>query len=182
MGAYQGLGSDRGGGINLPYDNYRLFSSVSKTSGRHTVKAGADIRMVRRTRVDYGQSSGTFSFGSDWTRGPLDNSPASPIGQDLASLLLGLPTSGRWDINASESSQNWYASLFVQDDFRLRSSLTLNLGLRYEKRVAHVKRFNRSVNGYDFSTASPINAKPPPPIASIRYPKSRLPSSARSAG
>ncbi len=181
IGAFAGLGSSRGGGVNLPYDNFQLFSTMSKAVARHTVKYGADIRLIRRTRVDYGQSSGSFSFGTDWTRGPLDNSPGAPIGQDLASLLLGLPTSGRWDINAAESSQNWYLAFFLQDDFRVRPSLTLNLGLRYEKELPTTERFNRSINGFDFAAPSPISA-----AASAAYARSPIaevsPSAFRTVG
>ncbi len=157
VGPYAGLGSSRGGGLNLPYDNFQLFTSVNKVAGQHSIKFGGDVRLIRRTRVDFGQSAGRFEFGTIWTRGPLDNSPGAPIGQDLASMLLGLPTGGRWDINASESSQNWYLSFFVQDDIRVRPSLTLNLGLRLEQELPTTERFNRSINGFDFTTASPVN-------------------------
>ncbi|MGH9659974.1 MAG: carboxypeptidase regulatory-like domain-containing protein, partial [Bryobacteraceae bacterium] len=128
VGGFAGLGSSRGGGVSNPYDNHQLFSSLSKTTGRQSLKFGADLRLLRRSQLNYGQSSGTFTFGNSWTRGPLDNSAAAPIGQELASLLLGLPTDGGWDLNSAESSQNMYVSLFVQDDMRLRPNLTINLG------------------------------------------------------
>ena len=153
------LGSSRGGGIYNPYDSFQLFSSLSKTVSAHTLKLGGEVRLLRRNRYDKGQSSGAFEFSTNWTRGPLDNSPAAPTGQGLASLLLGLPTGGYWDVNAAESSQNAYLSLFLQDDLRLRASLTLNLGLRYEKELPTTERFNRSTNGFDFNSPSPISAQ-----------------------
>ena len=137
----------------------QLFSSVSKTVGLHTLKFGGEGRVLRRNRYDKGQSRGTFDFGTNWTRGPLDNSSSAPAGQGLASLLLGLPTGGSWDLNASESSQNAYLAFFFQDDFRARPSLTLNLGLRYEKELPTTERFNRSTNGFDFSAPSPISSQ-----------------------
>src|SRR5262245_40684392 len=143
LGAFAGLGSSRGGGIYNPYDNFQFFSSLSKITGQHSFKFGADVRMQRRNRLDQAQSAGTYTFGSDWTRGPLDNTPAAPIGQDLGSFLLGLPTGGGWDTNAAESSQNWYAALFMQDDFRVRQNLTLNLGIRYERELPTTERYNR---------------------------------------
>jgi hypothetical protein len=158
LGGFEGLGSSRGGGIINPYDNYQLFTSLSKTTGRHGIKAGADIRLIRQTNINFGQSSGTFTFGNDWARGPLDNSPAAPLGQELTALLLGLPTGGSWDINATESSQNMYLALFVQDDYRVRSNLTLNIGLRLEQELPTTERYNRSVNGFDAAAASPISA------------------------
>ena len=169
-GSYAGLGSSRGGGVVNPYDVYQLFSSISKSAGAHTLKFGTDLRMIRRNQTNYGQSSGSYTFSTNWTRGPLDNSTGAPIGQDLASLLLGLPTDGYWDVNASEASQNMYLSLFIQDDLRLRSNLTLNLGMRYEKELPTTERYNRSVNGYDFATPSPISA-----AAAAAYAKSPIP-------
>ncbi len=175
IGGYAGLGSNRGGGIVLPYDNYQIFSSVSKTSGLHTVKFGIDTRLQRRTNVNLGQSAGSYTFGTNWTRGPLDNSPPAPLGQELASLLLGLPTDGYWDMNATESSQNLYLALFFQDDFRLRPNLTLNLGLRFEKELPTTERYNRSINGFDFSP-SPIAA-----AATAAYARNPIPEIAPSA-
>ena len=170
IGGFEGLGSSRGGGLVNPYDNFQLFSSLNRTAGRHTVKFGGDLRLVRQSNLNYGQSSGSYSFGSDWTRGPLDNSPSAPLGQELATFLLGLPTGGTWDINAAESSQNWYMAYFVQDDLRVRSNLTLNLGLRLEKELATTERYNRSVNGFDFTTPSPISG-----AAAAAYARSPIP-------
>ena len=157
LGAFEALGSSRGGGIINPYDNFQIFGLLSKTTGRHGIKTGADVRLIRQTNINFGQSSGTFTFGNDWARGPLDNSSAAPIGQELTALLLGLPTGGSWDINATESSQNMYLAFFVQDDYRVRSNLTLNLGLRLEQELATTERYNRSVNGFDPTAASPIS-------------------------
>ena len=48
--------------------------------------------------MNYGNSAGIFTFGTQWTRGPFDNSAAAPHGQALASFLLGLPTAGGFDV------------------------------------------------------------------------------------
>src|SRR5262249_53101392 len=155
---FAGLGSSRGGGVYNPYYNFQIFSVLNKIVNRHTLKAGADLRLLRHSNYTNGQSSGVYNFGTAFTRGPLDNSPTSPIGQDFASFLLGLPTGGSWDYNTNESSQNGYMAFFVQDDFHARSNLTLNIGLRLEHELATTERYNRSVSGFDFASPSPVSA------------------------
>src|SRR5262249_53971603 len=111
------------------------------------------------SQINFGLSNGDFAFGNNWTQGPLDNSPGAPLGQDFAAFLLGLPTGGAFDINAYRTNQNKCYAFFIQDDIRLKSNLTLNLGLRYEAEPPTTERFDRSVNGFDANTASPIAAQ-----------------------
>ncbi len=155
-GSYEPLG-DTAGDVT-PYDSFQIFGDVVKTRGSHTLKGGADLRLLRESAVSYGNSSGRYEFRSDWTRGPLDNSTSAPIGQDLAGFLLGLPTGGQFDLNTTRTNQTKYMSFFVQDDWRARANLTLNLGLRYERDFGETERYNRSIAGFNPTAAQPIAA------------------------
>jgi hypothetical protein len=139
-------------------DTYQIFAALTKVVGSHSLKFGTDLRLYRNSSSSPGNSTGAYTFGTQWTNGPLDNSAAAPIGQDWAAFMLGLPTSGSFDLNASSIYQAGYYSLFVQDDFRVRPDLTLNIGLRYERDLPTTERFNRTVNGFDSTTPSPISA------------------------
>lgn len=136
-------------GDRTPYDIFQLFATVTKMKGRHTLKFGADIRESRESSASYGNSAGSFTFREDYVRGPLDNSAAPPAGGDLASFVLGYPTGGNFQINSFRTQQAKYYATFIQDDFRPRSNLTFNLGLRLEGDLGTTERFNRSVNGFD---------------------------------
>jgi hypothetical protein len=143
---------------NTPFDIFQIFGDVVKIKGNHSIKMGADVRELRESNIGYGNSQGTYTFNTNWTRGPLDNSTGAPLGQDWASFMLGLPTSGGFDINAFRTDQSKYMAVFIQDDWRLRSNLSLNLGLRFEHEFPTTERFNRSVDGFDATVASPIAA------------------------
>ncbi len=144
------------GGDVTPFDIFQAFVSITKTRGHHFLKFGGDIREYRESRASYGNSSGSYQFRSDLVRGPLDNSTSAPLGQDLASFLLGYPTGGSFDINTFRTNQAKYMALFLQDDFRVRSNLTLNLGIRYERDFGTTERFNRALSGWDYTSSSPI--------------------------
>lgn len=144
---------------NTPFDTFQIFGDVVKIHGNHSIKAGVDARELRESSFSYGNSDGNYSFGTSWTRGPLDNATGAPLGQDLAAFLLGLPTGGGFDINAFRTNQSKYLAVFVQDDWRVRSNLTLNLGLRFEHDFAGTERFDRSLNGFDLTTPNPIAAQ-----------------------
>ncbi len=137
------------GGDSTPFDSYQIFTTATKVLNRQTLKFGADLRSQRESSNSFGNSSGSYAFNQSWTRGPLDNSPTAPLGQDLAAFMLGLPTSGSFDVNATRTQSAKYLAFFLQDDIRVNSTLTLNVGLRYERETANIERWNRAVRGFD---------------------------------
>jgi hypothetical protein len=147
IGGFQQLG-DNAGNVT-PFDIFSVFASVNKIVGQHSLKGGVDARMYRESNASFGNSSGSYVFRTDWTRGPLDNSASAPLGQDLAAFLLGLPSSGGFDVNAARTNQAIYYALFFQDDYRVRPNLTLNLGIRYDKDLPTTERYNRTLAGFD---------------------------------
>ncbi|MEO8028888.1 MAG: TonB-dependent receptor, partial [Bryobacteraceae bacterium] len=146
------------GGDVTPFDSYQIFADVVKVMGKHSIKFGTDLRLLRESSSSYGNSSGLYTLRENWTRGPLDNATNAPFGQDVAGFLLGLPTSGSFDINAFRTNQASYMAYFIHDDWRVRSNLTFNIGLRMEKELPEKERWNRTINGFDTTTASPISA------------------------
>src|SRR5260370_8620794 len=106
---------------------------MNRIVGKHSLKFGLDMRLYRQSSITFSNSSGNYGFalsgGQGWTNGPNDNSSAAPLGQEMASLLLGLPTNGNFDLNSAQTSQAGYYALFVQDDFRPSTGLSLTFGL-----------------------------------------------------
>ncbi|MGH9720960.1 MAG: TonB-dependent receptor domain-containing protein [Bryobacteraceae bacterium] len=140
-------------------DTHEAAINFTQLVRSHQVRYGYNYRVYRENGFNRAQSSGQIDFGTDWTRGPLDNSPGAPMGQSFAGFLFGLPTAGGIDLTDSSAQQSTVHALFVQDDWKLTSKLTVMLGLRYELETPVTERYNRSVRGYDFSISNPIEAQ-----------------------
>ncbi|MGH9675151.1 MAG: carboxypeptidase regulatory-like domain-containing protein [Bryobacteraceae bacterium] len=139
--------------------NYHTFTaSATHTKGNHALRYGGEFRTYQENRSTYGNYAPAIDFQTNWTRGPLDNAAAAPIGQGMASFLLGLPTGGGKDVNASYAQQSRYFGIFLHDDWKITSRLTLNLGLRWETETPISERYDRTVRGFDFNTANPVSA------------------------
>ena len=148
-----------GGNPTSIYTTYHfLAADLTKSHGKHSFKFGGEYRLFRESSKDFTQHTPRFEFGAGWTRGPLDNSPAAPIGQGLASYLLGIPTGGGLNINASFAEQSSFSSWYVQDEWKVTRRLTIVAGVRYELEGAVTERYNRSIRSFDFVSPNPIEA------------------------
>jgi hypothetical protein len=139
-----------------PYYNYSFNPTLTKVAGRHTVKAGYDARVLRENRLDVAYQGGRYTLNGDYTR--ESSTSANQFGQGLASFMLGLPTSGFIDTAATRANQTAAHGLFVQDDWRVSSRLTLNLGLRYDLELGMTERYDRNIRGFDLTSSNPIEA------------------------
>ncbi|MDQ2921937.1 MAG: carboxypeptidase regulatory-like domain-containing protein [Acidobacteriota bacterium] len=137
---------------------YAVQPTLTKISGKHSFKMGYDFRAYRENQNPTAHAAGRYDFSTTFTRGPLDNSTAAAIGQELASFLLGVPTGGLIDRNVARSNQTLYNGVFFHDDWKVNQRLTLNLGLRYELEGATTERYNRNIRGFDPNASSPIEA------------------------
>jgi hypothetical protein len=112
-----------------------VADSVSWTRGRHALQFGFDWRSYQYSVESPGATSPHFYFDSRETAfTPVTANPnASLTGDPFASFLLGEPDRETLTVSSHYSrwAQNYYAA-YVQDDFKARRNLTLNLGLRWD--------------------------------------------------
>ena len=152
------LGND--GGFDQRYYTHSLLSVLNWTHGKHSTRFGFDGRLTYDNSTTYGNVSPALTFGDTFTRGPLDNAPGAPgAGQNFASLLYGIPTAGGIDINDSRAESSPFHSLFVQDDWRIAKTFTINAGLRWEYEGQISERYDRNSADFDFVTPNPIQAQ-----------------------
>ncbi|MGI8785293.1 MAG: TonB-dependent receptor [Acidobacteriota bacterium] len=152
---FSALGDSVGGATT--HNIYSFQPTLTRLFGNHSLRAGYDLRSYRENSFGPGHQAGRYDFDTNFTRGPLDNATGF-VGQGLAAFMLGQPTGGLIDRNASRANQTLYHGVFIQDDWKITDKLTLNLGVRYEYEEATTERFDRNVRGFDSSSASPIEA------------------------
>ena len=142
-------------------DTHSLVAALTKLRGNHSIDFGFETRGYRQNKYNGNSTrSGNFIFDPTWTRGPLDNATTSPIGQGMASFLLGLPNASSYIArNADFAEQSTVWAGYIQDNWRVRRNLTINIGLRYELEGPLTERYNRSIREFDANAASPIEAQ-----------------------
>ncbi len=127
---------------------YSLQPTYTNVRGNHTLRAGYDFRLYKERGFGPGASAGQYDFSAIYTR-QLDNSTSAVTGQQLAAFLLGQPTGGAIDRNAERLNYTPYHGVWIQDDWKVTSRLTANLGLRYDYEGATSDSENRNVRGWD---------------------------------
>src|SRR5262245_63905826 len=102
--------------------NYHVADSMSLIKGRHSVKAGGEIRFVRESLSHFEPGHTTIAFSGQ-------ASHISPV----ADFVEGIPVAVIYFNRAQKApmSQEGYG-FFVQDDYQVSRRLVLNVGLRYE--------------------------------------------------
>lgn len=154
---FQQLGTN--GANALPSQSAQLYGTWTAVRGAHQIKAGFDTRQYNLNYKSYGNATGNFSFSNNnWVRSASNASSTVALGQDFAEFLMGLPTSGSYDQNASAMFYQHYIAGFVQDDWRVSRTLTINAGLRFDRDFPYHEKWGRTVNGFAFNTPSPIAA------------------------
>ena len=108
----------------------QFTANVTKISDRHTIKVGGDVRIYGQDYTQTNDSAGAYTFTAPFTaRSPLTASG----GTGFASYLAGWAATGIANTPALQEQLRTYRAVYVQDDFRVTSKLTLNLGVRYDQ-------------------------------------------------
>ena len=98
----------------------QVVDTISMTAGRHFVRGGFELRMKNNSFVDVTRRTPAYNFQGRYTNDAMSD------------LLLGFPESVQLNTVPEVKQLQQAYSFFVQDDWKLSPTLTLNLGLRYE--------------------------------------------------
>ena len=141
------------------YREGTLLAKVTKILGKHTINAAFDNRLDFRTGGGGGNTSGTFNFSTTFVRKDDDGaSPNSSVGLAWAAFALGVPNAINVQTNDTYALLTPYYAGFVQDNWRITTKLTLNLGLRAEYEGGATERYNRMIGTFDKTLTLPIAA------------------------
>jgi hypothetical protein len=122
-----------GGNVDAPFiartNTYQISDNLIMAFGNHSLKTGFDIRKLR-----YNQLFGTFNRGGFDFNGQFSELPGvADSGNPFADFMLGLSdTVLGLSGEASGAFHSTMYNFYFQDDWRISSKLTLNLGIRYE--------------------------------------------------
>ena len=134
-------------------NNFQIGERVTWSAGAHAVRFGGDARRFVWDMLGFFQNRGYFQFTSPITS---RTSLADGTGNPLASFLLGMPAlaqrqAGTPSMNMRQTTYD----AFIQDDWRVTPSLTLNAGLRYELQTP-LRDIHKILTNLDFSKGAPV--------------------------
>jgi outer membrane receptor protein involved in Fe transport len=121
ISGFQGIAGNTFQPLINPSNQYEAVDNVSWIKGKHTLLFGFDFRNYHFTSTNSANSRGVFSFTGAYT------------GNAFADYLTGYPFSASRDFPRNqfgETDRRYH--MYVQDDWKASSRLTLNIGLRYE--------------------------------------------------
>ncbi|MGB8590906.1 MAG: TonB-dependent receptor [Candidatus Acidiferrales bacterium] len=128
---------------------YEGSDVVSVQKGTHSFRFGFDVNYIPFTDATAFNVQGTFYFGTDQVFNPSDPSTIAAL-TDPILFEASIPT-------VVNSVPTWELGFFAMDDWKIRPSLTLNLGLRYDRELGS---FNENLNPNSFSQPIPFIGDP----------------------
>ena len=128
---------------------FHLEDNLTLVKAKHTVAFGGRVRREYNNVRELQQSQGSDTFGIDWTSlyDAKSNQTVPYTGVGIASMALGLPT-----FLSNQFNRGYYYfrqtefGLYVHDSWRVSRSLTLDLGLRWDKWTPYKEKYDRLVN------------------------------------
>lgn len=133
--------------IQDPILTQQLTDNLLWVRGSHTFKTGFEFRYSKNKDIFNQTYGGQFGFNERATN------------NGLAALLLGWSNSG--DLNKVDilETRTDYYGVYFQDDWKINSKLTLNLGVRWEVDTPRYEQNNRQ-SGFDGSILNPVSGTP----------------------
>jgi len=122
-------------------NSFSEIDNLTWVKGRHTVKAGVEIRRIQMNQGT--GASGTITYSATSTLSAQDAFAANQVSS--ASLTGTLP------VNGLRKTQSFG---YIQDEFKWRPNFTVNLGVRYSFFNIFHEAQGRS-NPFDFATCGP---------------------------
>ena len=147
-----------------PY-NFVITDSVSWTRGRHNFKFGGNfeargmnrddqggVRQYNFTSNTYAPTAGLLPDSSSPTGFDATTQVSSYVGFAFANFMLGQVENASQSVTSAVYGRRKSFSLYVSDDYKVTSRLTLNLGLRWDvnarfsEKYGHWSNFDIAVN------------------------------------
>jgi len=132
---------------NADSQNRQAIADLSWLRGKHSLKTGANLNWLQSHLSNPNQALGVFSFDGSYSR----HTQTLREGNSIADLLLGLPYQAQVSTPSYMNQRAPWYGFYVQDEWRVTSRLTLNLGVRWDIRLPWVETRNLWAN-FDIDT------------------------------
>ena len=137
---------------------YSLRDVYSWNKGKHALSFGAEGSLNKDIQQTLLNNYGVFTF--DGSRAIAGSGASTSVQNGLVDFILGLPKSMNQDAPVTAIDNMWFYGLFAQDDFRVKPTLTLNLGLRWDVQPTPTDPQNRVAAFVPGSQSSFISSAP----------------------
>ncbi len=151
---------------SVEYSNTLQFTdNITKNLGRHSIKAGVEIQSLRFSILQPPSGRGAWNFSGVYTEVPTTTGGNTGLAQMLLSPIPGnVPGAANYvggadNIQASNIANTdmnrQYYGFYFQDDFKVNSKLTLNLGVRWEYFGQLAERYGAQSNFLPSGSSAP---------------------------
>ncbi len=142
---------------NQPRDTQGVQDNIVYIRGRQNIKVGGEYRLYRFYPFQVFNPTGGFSFSPSFTQNDQLAGGSTTQGFGYASFLLG---TGNFNFEHVEPLTGFhhYMGGYIQDDWKIASKLTLNLGLRWETETGTAESHDR-ISYFDPNATNPAGGK-----------------------
>ncbi len=159
-----GMTAIGGPSLNETIDNiYNYMDSLSIIKGKQSIKVGGSFEADQFNEFGNQFSTGSLAFNGDDTLNPALGTTSTTSGFGLADMELGEVSGAFLKITALsnvEERAKRYAAFF-QDDYKVRPSLTLNLGIRYDNIRPFQEKHDDFINEDFFDSGVSVQSAAP---------------------
>ena len=153
---YASLAAGAGGQVST-FTLGSLAEILTKTIRTHTLRVGFEGQLVRYNVQNPQSGFGNFNFDNRFTQKNYNVGDATS-GDPAAALLLGAFSSVSYNLTPAYALQQIYTAPFAQDDWRVTSRLTLNLGVRWDYETPFTERYNMQVSNFCTTCINPLQS------------------------
>jgi len=117
---YSPIGDNGNNPTNIGTNNFQWDDDLNLVHGKHSLDLGFNLLRLQYNMFQTGAEHGSDSFGTRYT------------GLAWSDLLFGAPTGGNYSFPTEVGLRESDLSFYAQDNYKVNSRLTLNLGVHYE--------------------------------------------------
>ena len=138
-----------------PIQQHQITNSWTWVKNNHVVKFGGEIRKGKNVDINRPIISGQYNYSTTGTRDVVTRKGGFQFASFMTGWVNGFSLRETEELDRSSYYYAWY----VQDDWKVTSDLTLNLGLRWETDTP-VTDANDRMNSFDRNQINPVSGTP----------------------